>query len=145
MNVGSMRLPAFRINDRHVWLIEASERLRRSTQETLAKLKQNTYFIDADCRKYAVIDVINRGRKWESYLPYPLGARLTVIKVEYVLDEPIQLSFDEVKQLIVELVVRKKWYRQGDQTEQEFRAMVAALKSMEELAAKISAYGEYVG
>ncbi len=56
--------------------------------------------------------------------------------------EPKQLSLDEVKRRVIDLVVSKRWYKQGGESEAEFRAAFDELKTWEGLIENLTLYGK---
>jgi len=52
-----------------------------------------------------------------------------------------QLSLERVKAVVTEVVVRKKWYRQGGEDQLSFEARIAAANSIQEIVSGISLYG----
>jgi hypothetical protein len=93
------------------------------------QFKEDAVAIDVDCKKYPLIDVISLGR---SRNPLTFSARDRLVRVEYIFGEPTQLTFDEARHEIVELICSRKWYGQTGGTEKNFRAQRAQAKDMKE-------------
>jgi len=53
--------------------------------------------------------------------------------VEYDLGEPTQLSFDEARELVVDVIVRNRWYLQSYETRPKFVKRMNSYTSMREL------------
>ncbi|HVR89832.1 MAG TPA: hypothetical protein VHG29_01905 [Novosphingobium sp.] len=90
--------------------------------------------IDVKCRKFPVLDVILIRRSWNPFTwPFHLlcpGKYDSEIKVKYIYDEPIQLTFDEARAEIVDLICGRRWHGQTGGNEKSFRESRAQCKDM---------------
>jgi hypothetical protein len=138
-----LELPVLRINEQAIVKITSSTNvsLYRIGEDVALKggFGSLTYFIDMQLKKYEVKSVIKKRR---SYHPFVLGAKKKSYIVDYNLSEPTQLTFDDVKRIVIDLVTRKRWYTQGGQSKEEFVKMFKSLENMPELMANLSAYGK---
>jgi hypothetical protein len=94
------------------------------------RFKENTFVIDINCMKFPVIDVLNLGR---SLWPFDLLSRHKLIKVKPIYGAPVQLTYEEARHEIVELICRRGWYTEGRVNEKQFRENRAQCNNMAEL------------
>lgn len=105
--------------------------------------KENAVLIDVNCRRYEVLDVLKLGRSWH---PLHWFSKDPKIRVKYVFGEPIQLTFDDARQEIVDLICSRRWHGQTGGTEKSFRATRAQCKDMRDFLVGeygISFYGKW--
>ena len=62
--------------------------------------------------------------------------------VEYDIGQPVQLSFEEARDLVMERIMRKRWYGQGGERREEFSKRFMSYRSMKEIIDSISGYGQ---
>ena len=143
--VSGLRFPILRMNPFHILRFRSQSELRRMSQNYFdaGDFKRNAILIDSAARQYVVVDVAKVRRSWNPLIQ--LGRRSPAILVNYVLGPPTQLQLDEIKQLVVDLVVRHRWYRQGHETEDEFRTAFMSFDSLSALMENISFYGKWQG
>jgi hypothetical protein len=114
----------------------------------LGLFKEDAVVIDVNCRKFAVIDVIKIRKTWGLLYLFPkIFVRDRHLKVKYVFGQPTQLTFDEARQEIVELVCSRKWFGQTGGTEIGWRQSRAECKDMHEFLTGeygIGFYGRWV-
>ncbi len=126
------------------------------------RFKEDSWIIDVDCRKFAILDVLNLGRGgtlWERLFSKPR------VRVRYVYASPVLLSFDEARDELVEWICSKRLLRKRQQdreSEKQFRERMARCDTMRDLIlgarntdpqtikryqwiGGISFYGEWVG
>jgi hypothetical protein len=125
------------------------------------KFMEKAFVIDVNCRKYPVIDVMRVKRswnplKWLTFLnpmdwsplmnPFTWPSYLFCpdsfdweIRVKYVYGPPIQLTFNEARAEIVELICSRKWYGQTGGNERHFRETRSQCKDMRDFL--IGEYG----
>jgi hypothetical protein len=134
-------------------------KMRRSDFED-GRFKEDACIIDINCWKFPIRDVVSLGPSrdfWE------IIWRKDRVKVQYIYDTPIKLTFDEAREEIVELICSKRWFSktQDRESEKQFRERSALCENMRDLIigrqvasgskAKyhwiggISHYGEWVG
>jgi hypothetical protein len=105
------------------------------------RFKEKAVVIDINCMQFRVIDVLNLGR---SLWPLHLLSRHKLIKVKYIYGEPVQLTYEEARHEIVELICRRGWYTEVWQNEKQFRETRAQCKDMAELLESVSFFGKWV-
>lgn len=123
------------------------------------RFKEDAYIIDINGWKFPIRDVENLGRSWSCWDIF-WDPFTKWIKVKYAYDTPIQLTFDEAREEIVELICRKRWFSktQDRESQKSFRARMAKCENMRDLIVGrrdpdpkgtyiggISFYGEWVG
>jgi hypothetical protein len=111
---------------------------------TSGKFKKDAAVIDVNCRKFPVLDVINLGRSWN---PFEWIGKSTIIRVKYVYGDPVQMSFNEARDEIVNLICGRRWHGQTGGSEKHFRETRAACKDMRDFLDGeygISFYGKWV-
>ena len=108
------------------------------------KFKEDAVVIDVNCRKFPVLDVVKLGRSWNLFdLIEPDGR----IRVEYIYGMPIQMTFNEARHEIVELICGKRWHGQTGGNEKSFREQRAACRDMKDFMSGrygIGFYGKWV-
>lgn len=136
-------LPFLRLNQFHV----AGFRTDNSEEKSLfartfpkmrkpefdaGRFKYNANIIDINCRKFPILDVVNLG---PSRNFWDIVTRQDYIKVKYIFGPPIQLTFDEAREVIVELICSKRWFgnTQDRETQKSFRVRMALCENMHEL------------
>lgn len=102
----------------------------------------DAYIIDSNCRQFPIRGVNELRRSWH---PAYWFAPSAAVLVEYNLDDPVQLSLDQVKATIVDLVCSNDWFQQGGESEQSFRGAFASMQTIENVMENISFYGEWQG
>jgi hypothetical protein len=140
---GYPKMPFVLMNRHHIILFGQSTLTFDGTWKVMGeqaflrgKFKEDAVAIDVDCKKYPLLDVVNLGKSWN---PLDLFAVDRAIKVRYVFGEPVQLTFDEARHEIVELICSRKWYGQTGGTEKHFRQTRAQARDMREFL--IGRYG----
>jgi hypothetical protein len=110
--------------------------------------KEDAVVIDVNCRKFPVIDVIKVRRIWGLLYLFPKIFVLDRhIKVKYIFGEPTQLTFEEARREIVELVCSRKWYGQTGGTEKGWRESRSTQKDMRDFLTGeygVGFYGRWV-
>lgn len=99
-----------------------------------------TSIIDVNCRKSDVLKIEKQRRSWD--LLYFLGGPHKMYVVDYEIGPPTHLSFDQAKNILIELILRKRWYAQGGESRDEFTERFRSYESMKEIMDSISAYGD---
>lgn len=99
--------------------------------------------IDINCRKFAIlgIDVLGYTRSLRLILTF---RRKKFVRIAYRYGPPEQLTFEQARDEICALVVRRGWYTQGWQNERQFVEKFMAFKSMKEVIGFVSFYGKWV-
>lgn len=127
----------------------------------LGKIKEGTFIIDLECWKFPILDIQVLGPYWDLWDAF--GHR-NLVKVKYLYGTPTQLSFDQAREEVVELIVRMRWYSktQDRESEKQFRERMSLCENMQDLIigkpntdpltrkryqwiGGISFYGEWVG
>jgi hypothetical protein len=139
-------------------------RLRFITMEPISfhegRFKEDACIIDVNCMKFPIRDVISLGRSWNWR---DIVWMRKALRVKYIYDAPIQLSFEQARDEIVELICSKRWFSktQDRESEKQFRERMAMCENMRDLImgrrvdpmlkkryhwmGAISFYGEWVG
>lgn len=132
----------FALMNHHHIVVPYKPRLHNSMGEKAfnrGKFKENAVVIDVNCRKFPVLDVINIGKAWSGSAWNPLtwpsylffsDSYDNEIRVRYVYGEPIQLTFDEARAEIVDLICGRRWHGQTGASEKYFREVSAQCKDM---------------
>jgi hypothetical protein len=99
--------------------------------------------IDINCVRWPVtaIHVHGPSRHWQRLFTVGRG-RMRKLAYEY--GPPKQLTFEEARQYICDLVVRRGWYTQGWQNEHQFVDETMACNDMRAVIDSISFYGKWV-
>ena len=144
VNEPSLRFPVLRFNDAHIRKFKTQHELNRTTQRYLdqGELNRRGYLIDSSGSRFPITRVRKIRRSWHPafwFAPSP------AIVVEVSVGKPTQLSLDEIKATIVDLVCRNHWYRQGGESEAAFRNALDNCQSIAEVMENISFYGDWKG
>jgi len=140
-----MHFPVLRVNESHIRQFRSLDELSRMTRKyfDLGGFKRDAYFIDSEGKKFAIENVTANRRSW--HIAYWFGPSPAII-VDVAVGMPTQqLTLDEMKSLVIDLVVKNRWYRQGGETEKKFRNAFEGFQSIAELMKHISFYGEWQG
>lgn len=144
MNVNSMNFPVLRINEFHIRRFQSPSELKLMSQKYLEnnKFKEKTFFIDSKGIKWTLLDT-----RWKrkSLNPFRWSRRSPAIIIDHKIEQSIQLTIDDIKNIILTMVLKEKWHRQGHQSEAQFRNMIADTNSIPEIINAISFYGDWVG
>ncbi len=62
--------------------------------------------------------------------------------VEYEIGRPVQLSFEKARDLVMDRIMRERWYGQGGEGRDEFSRRFMSYRSMREIIDSISGYGQ---
>lgn len=144
MNHIPMQFPVLRVNELHIRRFQSSDELHRMTEKyfDLGGFKQGAFFIDSEGKKFPIKNVTKKRRSW--HIGYWFAPSPAII-VDISIGRPTQLSLDEIKRLIIDLVVKNRWYSQGGEDEKEFRKAFEGFQSIAELMDNISFYGKWQG
>ena len=104
--------------------------------------REKTFFIDSSLNEYEIFSVSKSRLSFNIVHLTGWINGLFWYKANYELSDPVQISFDELKVRVIDLVVRKRWYAQGGQTRMQFTEAFNAFANMQDLMANISAYGD---
>ncbi|ANE56672.1 hypothetical protein [Methylomonas sp. DH-1] len=139
-----MKYPLLRLNKFHIRKFQSENELKLMSQKYFdeGNFKVDTFFIDSSGFRYALIDV---RKERNSLNPFRWFRSSPAIVVDIIVSQPVQLSLDNMKKTIFELVVKNEWHRQGYQNESEFHDMIYAAKSYREIIDMISFYGKWQG
>jgi hypothetical protein len=165
-------LPFLRVNKYHVAGFNLEDATSRSSYRSMIKkmrrpffevgrFKEDSYIIDIDCKKFPILDVVSLGPSrnlWDVIFGQDY------VKVQYIFGPPVQLTFDQVREEVVELICSKRWFSktQDRESEKQFRERMALCENMNDLImgrrntdpktnkrfhwiGVISFYGEWVG
>jgi hypothetical protein len=96
------------------------------------KYLDNARIIDVNCWKFPIIDIIDLGYHFELW--NLLGGPKRH-KVRYVYDTPVKMTFEEAREEVVELICKKRWYRQaiGGERQERFRERFGLCENMHDL------------
>jgi hypothetical protein len=140
------KYPLALMNRHHIVAFDRVEWLNKMRTSAFLKgrFKENAVVIDVNCRKFPVLDVIKLGRSWN---PFDLIEPDVRIRIKYIYGEPTQLTFDEARDEIVNLICGRRWHGQTGGNEKSFREQRAACKDMRDfLVGKygVGFYGKWV-
>lgn len=169
-------LPFLRMNDYHILCVSngmgkfqdldyENHFLKMSSRSFVeGKYKENACIIDSNCWKFPIHTVVRIGKSWDFWTVLWRLRPRGEIKVRYIYDTPIKLTFEEARHEIVELICKKRWYNktQDRESQKSFRARMALCENMHDLIigrpdagpkirkrvhwiGGISYYGEWVG
>ena len=93
------------------------------------RFRRRAVLIDIDCKRFPVIGAVNKG---VTRNPLHFSCKHRIVRVGYVFGEPTQLTYDEARSEIVELVCRRRWHHQARRSEKQFRAFCAGFADMRE-------------
>lgn len=130
--------PLVMITDRCIRRPILRETFRTVTQDELRKgeFKKDLRIIDVDCLRFPVLDALEMG---QAMWPFWFLTRKRPHRIRFVYGEPTQLSFDEAREEICELVIRKRWHRY--ETREQFLARSNDCKTMDEFLESFSFFG----
>jgi len=139
-----MCFPILRINQSHVIRFDSQSELTRMTQKFFDRggFRDDTYFIDSKGKKFNLEDVSKIRRSWHPgywFAPSP------VFIVDITIGKPTQLTFAEIKSIVIDLVVKNRWYSQGGESKEKFLKSFEGIHSLPELIENISFYGKWQG
>lgn len=165
-------LPFLRLNKYHVarfsleepefrWVYNQSYPKMRRRDYEASRFKEDACIIDINCKKFPILDVVNLGK---SYAFWDVVLQQDMVKVKYIYDTPVQLTFEQAREEVVELICRKRWFSktQDRESQKQFRERMALCENMRDLIlgrrntdpktnkrfhwiGVISFYGEWVG
>lgn len=140
-----LHFPVLRINDSNILRFRSERDMRRMSQNYFdaGDFKRGAFIIDSQGKRHGVVDVVKRRTSYNPLIQ--IGRRSPAIIVDYVLSPPTQLTLDEIKRVIVTLIAEHGWYRQGNETEKQFRTAFSSFGSLAELMENISFYGKWQG
>jgi hypothetical protein len=136
-----LKFPVLRFEKHSIQVFRSARALNLGSRQSFKSLNDETQIeiVDSLLREFHVLAVTPIRRSW--HLAY-WGGPVPVYILATRLSEHVQLSFDAVRQRVVDQVVRNHWYRQSDQNEAEFRKQFDELSSWGELVSNISLFGE---
>jgi len=139
-----MHFPVLRINELHIRRFRSSSELTRMTQKyfDLGGFRRDAFFIDSEGNKFAIESVTAKRRSW--HIAYWFGPSPAII-VDVVVGKPTQLALGEIKSLVIDLVMKNRWYRQGGESEKKFLKEFEGFRSIADLIDHISFYGKWQG
>jgi hypothetical protein len=125
--------------------IMPSPNLRYKIFEDKLKKKDlfsNTNIIDINCRKFPVTGISIKGYERDIFNLFGLiGKRRYYF--EYDVGEPVQLTFEEAREEIIEHICSHRWVGQTGGSHAHFRKLHGSKKNMAELMENISFYGKW--
>ncbi|MBK8815234.1 MAG: hypothetical protein IPN42_06855 [Methylococcaceae bacterium] len=139
-----IQFPALRINKFHIERFRASQELSCMSQKFFDQggFKHETYFIDSEGKKFLIENVTKIRRSWH---PAYWFAPSPVFIVDVTIGKPTQLTFEEIKTMVIDLVVKNRWYTQGGENKEKFLKAFERIQSLPELIENISFYGKWQG
>jgi hypothetical protein len=165
-------LPFIRMNRYHILQFSLDEPdSRKAYQDSFPKMptsdfedgrfKEDAFIVDVNCWKFPIRDVVNLGPSrdfWDIFWCSKM------VKVQYLYDIPIKLSFEQAREEIVELICSKRWFSktQDRESQKQFRERMEMCENMHDLIVGapntdlksrkrfqwiggLSFYGEWVG
>lgn len=104
--------------------------------------KKDTFFIDSTGARY---ELVKAYFVRNSLNPLRWFRSSPAIIVEIKVGPAIQLTLDEVKEIVISHVIRHRWFHQGSQSESEFRNMISNACNFINVINLISFYGKWQG
>lgn len=141
------------LNEYHVIVPHTLKQHRIMGENALinGKFKKGASVIDVNCQRFPILDVTKKRISFNplNIVPYVILPNKydKIILVEYMYDNPIQLSFDEARNEIVDLICLHGWYRQTGGTEKQFRETRGLARNMSEFLTGeygVGFYGDWV-
>lgn len=120
----------------HFWEYQ----MNRATFEREWWKGEGCFVIDADCRRFDLIDIVNKGVAF-TFWNIGRNNRTRLLKVEYQVGNPVQLTFDQARDLYVKYVCEHRWWSASYETERQFRERNASYDTWEELLKPVSLAG----
>jgi hypothetical protein len=141
MHLPDLDYPILRINERGVLRVKKANKLKRMPEPYFERggFKGNTSILDLNCQKFDVLNIRKLRRSWD--LDYLLGPHKMYV-VDYEIGPPIQLSFEQARDMVMELIIEKRWYAQGGESREQFTKRFMSYRSMREVIDSISGYGQ---
>jgi hypothetical protein len=142
MRLSDLNYPILRINERGVLTVKKSRSLRLMPEVFFKSggFKGQTFILDAECQRFDVLRIEKVRRSWD--LLYLFLGPHKMFVVEYEIGQPVQLSFGEARDLVMERIIRKRWYGQGGESREKFSRRFMSYRSMKEIIDSISGYGQ---
>jgi len=142
MRLSDLNYPNLRINERGVLTVKRPRSLRLMPEVFFKKggFKGQTFFLGPQCQRFDVLRIHKVRRSWD--LDYFFFGPHRMYVVEYEIGQPVQLSFEEARDLVMERIMRKRWYGQGGERREEFSKRFMSYRSMKEIIDSISGYGQ---
>ena len=139
-----MKFPVLRMNEFHIRRFRSLSELELMSEEYFkdGKFGHEAFFIDSEGIKWTLVQA---RRKRRSLNPFRWFRESPAIIVDNQVERAALLTMDEVKNTILTLGIKEKWFRQGHQTETQFRHMIADAHSIPDIIDRISFYGDWVG
>lgn len=141
MRLLDLDYPVLRMNERGVLKAKSARKLRLMPELFFERggFEGETSLLDLNCKKFVVLEIEKRRRSWD--LDYLLGPHKMYV-VEYKISQPTQLSFEQARDTVMQLILRKRWYGQGGESREEFSRRFTSYRSMQEAIDSISGYGK---
>jgi hypothetical protein len=142
MRLSDLNYPILRINERGVLTVKKPRSLRLMPEVFFKSggFKGQTFILDQECQRFDVLRIEKVRRSWD--LDYLFFGPHKMFVVEYEIGEPVQLSFEEARDLVMERILRKRWYGQGGESREKFSKRFMSYRSMKEIIDSISGYGQ---
>jgi len=141
MRLSDLNYPILRINERGVLTVKRPRSLRLMPEVFFKKggFKGQTFILDTECQRFDVLKIDKVRRSWD--LDYFFGPHKMFV-VEYEIAEPVRLSFEEARDLVMTRIMDKRWYGQGGESREKFSKRFMSYRSMREIIDSISGYGQ---
>ncbi len=136
--------PILRINERQVIKLESAGQLDHVGEDTAPawrKLEQ-TLIVDAALNTWSV-EALDLGAR--SWMPQHWLTPTPMLHATWGLRLLDPISFEQARLIIVDAVLKHRWYGQGGETRDQFTRRMEMYTSIDDLLAEFSMYGHWVG
>ena len=142
MRLSDLNYPILRVNERGVLNVKKPRSLRLMPEIFFKRggFEGQTFILDAECQRFDVLRIDKVRRSWD--LAYYFLGPHKMFVVEYEIGEPVQLLFEEARDLVMDRIIRKRWYGQGGERREAFSKRFMSYRSMKEIIDSISGYGQ---
>jgi hypothetical protein len=143
------RLPFLVMNRHYVYLFDGGKEWSeciRGTAFDKGKFKKDAVIIDSDCRKFLVTGAHKLGWCTHNLNGFGLAniwktPERRMYKFCFLVGEPVQMTFNEVKREVLDLMIERRFYRGTGGGPDLYRNKREDIATIEEFFFKISAGG----
>lgn len=142
--IPEINFPAIRINENYVNVIHnKNEFLNTFSKVSGGQLKKGSFqnnvsIIDSNGNLYKLI-AVKKIRK--SYSLFDLFSPHPWYLISCEFSDPKTISFAEAKQLVRDLIIKKRWFSQGGESRNEFATRIDSASNFGELFDEMCFYG----